>query len=42
LEYTNLNAYNLTDVRFHDATRAILCNKICNILTENKEAEHFA
>ena len=38
---TDLNAYNLTDVRFHDATLAILCNKVCNILTDNKLAEHF-
>jgi len=25
----------------HDATRSIVCNKVCNILTDNKSAEHF-
>jgi len=27
--------------KFHDAARAILCNKVCKILTENNLAEHF-
>jgi len=27
--------------KIHDAAHAMLCNKVCNILTDNKLAEHF-
>jgi len=27
--------------KFHDAAQTVRCNKVCNILTDNKLSEHF-